>query len=97
MTTSEFAVFEEQYAKEPVLFFFETNAIDREDLNHGITRRECIKKSHTAIPLSEFDTEWNDTDAGLNADNEPSIYIPDPQKSWCYVSMPEKINKKSST
>lgn len=89
MSTEEFAIFQKQYEKQPVLFFFNIQSIEREELNHGISRIECMQRSFCAIPLSEFDTEWNDTDDGLNADNEPSIYIPDPKNSWCYVSMPE--------
>ena len=89
MITSEFAVFQKQYEKEPVLFFFPVGTIEREELNHGISRVECLQKSSVAVPLSCFDTDWNDTDGGLNADGQPSIYIPDVQDHWCYVSMPE--------
>ena len=89
MKTEEFRVYKEQFANEPVIFFFDICKTERPDLK-GLSREECIEKSHTAIPLSDFDTEWNDTDDGLDADGNQRVYIPDPQKSWCYVSMPNK-------
>lgn len=89
MKTEEFERFKEQYAKEPVIFFFDVIKIFRDDIENGLTRQECIDMSHTAIPLSTFDTDWNDTDAGTDADNKPRTYIPDVMHNWCYVSMPE--------
>ena len=89
MKTEEFESFKEQYAKEPVLFFFDVIKINREDIENGLTRQECIDMSHTAIPLSTFTTDWNDTDGGTDADNKQRTYIPDVMNNWCYVSMPE--------
>lgn len=82
MSINEFLLSKERYEKEPVMFFFNVKgSIGRERLN-GMSRPECLRKATEAIPLSEFDTEWNDTD-------DDGTYIPNVYETWCYVSMPK--------
>lgn len=74
--------FLDSHKNEPLLFFFKVGDNYREDIERGnLSREELAKLSCYIIALSEFSTDWNDTD-----DN--AIYIPDPMSTWCYVSMP---------
>lgn len=83
MKTEEFQNYKTQYEKEPVIFFFSVDSLGRDELKTGMAREECLLKSEWAVPLSDFDTDWNDTD-------ETATCIPDIQSTFCYVSMPEK-------
>lgn len=74
--------FLDSHKNEPLLFFFKVGDNYRENIERGnLSREELAKLSCHIIALSEFDTDWNDTD-----DN--ATYIPDPMSTWCYVSMP---------
>lgn len=81
MTKTEFLLNQKQYEKEPVMFFLNVNRYDREDIQK-YNRKKLAEECSCAIPLSEFDEEWNDTDGA-------SEYLPNPYETWCKVSMPE--------
>lgn len=81
MYIEEFRSCQEQYKNDPVIFFFDVKRHNDRNYFDGIPRSECIEKAFYAIPISEFDTDWNDTD-------DDGTYIPDPLKTWCHVSMP---------
>lgn len=81
MTKTEFLLNQKQYEKEPVMFFLNANRYDREDIQK-YDRKKLAEECSCAIPLSEFDEEWNDTDNAFYG-------LPDPFGTWCKVSMPE--------
>lgn len=81
MTKTEFLLNQKQYEKEPVMFFLNVNRYDREDIQK-YNRKKLAEECSYAIPLSEFDTDWNDTDNAFYG-------LPDPFGTWCKVSMPE--------
>lgn len=81
MLIDEFKTFERQYRKLPVIFFFKVEGHNNRNDFDGLTREECMEKAFCAIPITDFDTDWNDTD-----DN--GTHIPNPYETWCYVSMP---------
>ena len=81
MTKTEFLLNQKQYEKEPVMFFLNANRYDREDIQK-YDRKKLAEECSCAIPLSEFDKEWNDTDNAFYG-------LPDPFGTWCKVSMPE--------
>ena len=72
-----------EHRKETILFFFNIDDVQREDIESGITREEMAEKCCCMILLKEFDNDWNDSDDEIN-------HIPDKLATWCYVSLPEK-------
>lgn len=83
MEINEFKNFKDQYKNQIVLFFAEIDAVScRAELQYK-SREELMEICCEAIPLSEFDTDWNDTD-------ELGYYLPNPIDRWCVVSYPPK-------
>ena len=72
-----------RYCNVPLVFFFEIGIVDREDINRGLSRKECFEKCNEYLELKEFEEAWNDTD-------DDGSYLPEIMESWCYVSMPDE-------
>jgi hypothetical protein len=75
--------FIEEHRKDIILFFFDTEKVDREEVENGMSRDEMAENCCCMILLEDFDTNWNDSDDDAN-------YIPNKEGTWCYVSIPEK-------
>jgi len=73
----------EQWKGVPLIFTFRVADVDREEIDRGMSRKECFERCADYYLLSEFDEAWNDTD-----DDRQRLI--DMKHGWCYVSLPEK-------
>lgn len=77
----------EQWKNVPLIFTFRVADVNREEIDRGMSRKECFERCADFYLLSEFGEAWNETD-----DDRQRLI--DVKHSWCYVSQPEQPDEE---
>ena len=83
LSPSEVRNLTEQWKHEPIVFLFRVADVEREEVDRGMSRKECFERCANYYLLSELGDAWNDTDD----DGQQVLEVRD---TWCYVSRPER-------